>query len=391
MAKPARNYAESHPTIRISSKRFRLSPYALAYATDDTVWGVYSGRLYALTWGDDPIEHYWALKRHAALYDVPEHPIAIEGPDAVRLLGRVFCRRIDDLVVGRARYAIACRDDGGILMDGILLRLAADRFWYVLADGDFVPWLHAHARGLDVRITDPESSIIQVQGPRAFDILAAVWDAGQARALKYFHVRECAIAGQRLLVSRTGWTGELGFELYTLDPSPDGPALWRHLLEAGAPFGLVASSLESMGIRRIEAGILDNGTDMDASMTPFQAGLGRFVEFGAGDFAGRAALERADRRACLLGIACHGGVPVAGMTIEHEGRPAGRVTTGAWSPHLGHGVGYARMAAPAAWRDAAVTLVDRAGVRLDATLLDLPFYDPDKLIPRGLAEGGDGA
>jgi aminomethyltransferase len=346
------------------------------------MWGVYSGRLYALSWGDDPVAKYHALRQNAALYDVPEHPIEIAGPHAVDLLGRVFCRRIADLEVGRGRYAIACRDDGGILMDGVLLRLEEGRFWYVLANGEFLPWLHAHAVGLDVTITDPDSWILQVQGPRSFDVLAAVWNAEGARALRYFHVRPCTIAGQRLLVSRTGWTGEMGFELYTLDPLADGSGLWNHLLEAGRTFGLVASSLESMGIRRIEAGILDNGTDMDPSITPYQAGLGKFVDLEAGDFVGREALRRADKRPLLLGVLCPNEVPVAGMQVWLGGRPVGQVTTGAWSPYLKQGVGYVRFNEPGDWVGAAVDLTEPSGV--SAKIVALPFYDPDRRIPRGL-------
>lgn len=381
---PTRNYADSHPTIRISSKRFRFSPFAPCYAGPNTVWGIYSGRLYALSWGDDPVANYRALRRDAALYDVPEHPIEIAGPQALDLLGRVFCRRIANLAVGRARYSIACRDDGGILMDGILLRLDDKRFWYVLADGEFLPWLLAHAVGLDVTISDPDSSILQIQGPRSFDVLAAVWDREAAHALPYFNVRPCTVGGHRMLVSRTGWTGEMGFELYTLDPVPDGPLLWNHLLEAGRPFGLIASSLESMGIRRIEAGILDNGTDMDPSMTPYQAGLGAFVDLAAGAFVGCEALRRADKRSLLLGVSCPGAVPVARMGVWLEGRRVGRVTAGAWSPYLGHGVGYACFDEPAIWPGAAVEIGEPTGPHAKATIVTLPFYDPDKRIPRGL-------
>ena len=381
---PSQNYADAHPTIRISSKRFRFSPFAPCYAKPDTVWGVYSGRLYALSWGDDPIAAYKKLRGEAMLYDVPEHPIEIAGPDAGRLIARLFCRRMDNLAVGRARYAIACRDDGGILMDGILLRLAADRFWYVMADGEFLPWLYAHAAGLQLTLRDPNSSIVQIQGPKSLAILAALWTPEAARALPYFHVRELTIAGVPLLISRTGWTGELGFELYTLGALADGPALWNHLLAVGKPFGLGASGLDSMGIRRIEAGILDNGTDMDPSMTPYQAGLGTFVDLEAGDFIGRAALAKADKRSLLLGLVCPKGTPLAGMTILHQGKTAGRIAAGGWSPHLGQGIAYARFQHAAEWLGEAVEVVDRSGTAHAAKVVPLPFYDAEKRLPRGL-------
>lgn len=380
-----RGYAASHSVIRLSSKRYSFSPYAECYRTPEMVWGLYSGRFYALGWNDDPVAAYRTLKSHAVLYDVPEHPIEITGPHALDLLQRVFCRRVDTLKIGVGRYGIACRDDGGVLMDGVLFRLDEHVYWYVPANGEFVPWLHALAIGLDVRITDPNAWVIQIQGPRAFDILADVWDATAARSLPYFHIRPCTIGGQRLYVSRTGWTGEMGFELYTREASPDGPALWNHLLDAGRRHGLIAGSLESMGIRRIEAGILDNGTDIDPGLNPYQAGLGAFVGLDAGRFVGRDALAKADRRPLLLGITTPAAVPVSGMRIFHEGRDAGRVTTGAWSPALECGIGYARFEVSDDWLGRRVQIADDSGTRSEASVVSLPFYDKEKRIPRGLA------
>lgn len=391
-AAPAgRGYADAHPTIRITSKRFRLSPFAASYAQPETVWGVYSGRLYPLVLGDDPVAAYRRLRRDAVLYDVPEHPVEIAGPQATQLLQRLFCRRIDNLAVGRARYAIACRHDGGILMDGILLRLAEDRFWYVLADGEFMPWLDAQAAGLEVAIRDPDSSILQVQGPRAFEVLAALWEPAAAQALPYFHVRPCRVAGLPLLVSRTGWTGEMGFELYSEGPlsESEGARLWQAILAAGRPLGLEASGLESMGVRRIEAGILDNGTDMDPSMTPWAAGLGAFVDLEAGDFIGRDALAAADRRSRLLGLVCRDTTPLAEMALQIEGRRVGRVTAGGWSPTLGHGIGYACFEKPGDWLGTTLTLIEREGRPHAAEIVPLPFYDREKRIPRGLPPAGE--
>ena len=348
----------------------------------DTIWGLYSGRFYALGWGDDPIPTYQALRRDAVLFDVPERPIELAGAQVLDFLRLVFCRRVDDLAIGRGRYAIACRDDGGILMDGVIFRIEAQRYWYVPANGEFVPWLHALAVGLDVRITDPESWVLQVQGPRSFDVLAALWNEPAARTLPYFHIRPCTIAGRPFFVSRTGWTGEMGFELYTLEQALDGPAIWTHILDVGRPIGLVASSLESMGIRRIEAGILDNGTDMDPSLTPYGAGLGRFVDLDASDFVGHGALRRADQRPVLFGVACPSAMPITGMAVTHGNDRVGRVTTGAWSPHLNHGIGYVRFDAPGDWVGRDVTLGDSGNTT--AKVVTLPFYDAEKRIPRGL-------
>jgi len=113
------NYAAAHETVRISAKRFEASPYTEKYANDDMVFGIYCRRFYPLSNGDDPVENYWKLRRDVMLYDVPEKPLGIKGPDAVTLLERVFTRRIDSLKTWRARYALACTPQGGILMDGV--------------------------------------------------------------------------------------------------------------------------------------------------------------------------------------------------------------------------------------------------------------------------------
>lgn len=379
------NYAEAHPTVRISAKRFQQSPYFHCYAHSKAILGVYAKRLYALSLGEDPVSRYWTLRQHAVLYDVPERPLEISGPDAVRLLEHVFSRRVASLPVGRARYAIACLPSGGILMDGLLLRLERDRFWYVQADGEFATWLMARGLGMEVMIRDPNSWVLQIQGPRSLDVLAAACDHGMPDKFNYFSVTECRLGGQRLLISRTGWTGELGFEVYTNGDETDGEALWNHLMDAGEAFGMLSSALESMGIRRIEAGILDYGTDMDQTMTPFQANLERFVDLDKQDFIGRDALLHADRRPLLYGLMCQTSIPWAGLEVRRDGEMIGHMTAGAWSPFLKCGIGYIRLRVAENHRhEKPVSLIGRDGQSHAARIVALPFYDEGKEIPRGL-------
>jgi glycine cleavage system aminomethyltransferase T len=383
---PRRNYAQSHKTVRISAKRFAMSPWLPAYMTDETVLGVYSRRFYPLTIGDDAIAQYNKLRSDAVLFDVPEHPIEISGPGALALLEKVFCRRIAKLKQGRATYAIACGNDGGILMDGVLMRLGGDRYWYVMADGEFLPWLAAQSAGFDATITDPRSWVLQVQGPKAFDVLADLVDGTPPEPFNYFAVAETAIAGERFIISRTGWTGELGFELYSLNPGIDGPSVFGHILKKGRAHGLVFSSLESMGIRRIEAGILDNGTDIDPSMTPYAAGLGKFVDLDKeADFCGKAALAAGPKDVLLTGLTCAGTTPVAGDKVVAGNTQVGRITAGAWSPHLETGIAYLRLDRPLHDNTQPLMLESPDGSRHEAAIVDLPFYDPEKKIPRGLA------
>ena len=378
------NYAQSHPSVRISAKRFRQSPYFHCYAHADAILGVYGKRFYALSLGEDPVSRYWALRQNVVQYDVPERPVEISGPDAIRLLEQVFTRNVANLPIGRAQYTIACLPGGGILMDGVLLRLERDRFWYVHADGEFDTWLIARGLGMEVMIRDPDSWVLQVQGPRSLDVLAAACDDGMPDAFNYFDVTECRLGGQSLLVSRTGWTGELGFEVYTNGDATDGEALWNHLMAEGEAFGILSSGLESMGIRRIEAGILDYGTDMDRTMTPFQANLGRFVDLEKADFIGREALRPADPRPLLYGLRCPTSIPWAGLDVRGDGETIGHMTAGAWSPCLDCGIGYIRLSAADHRHAKLVSVIDRDGGSHAAEIVPLPFYDREKKIPRGL-------
>ena len=162
--------------------------------------------------------------------------------------------------------------------------------------------------------------------------------------------------------------------------------MFRRILARGEAGGLAFASLESMGVRRIEAAIMDNGTDMDSSMTPFDAGLGRFVDLGkATDFIGRAALETASRESRFFGLTCPTAAPLAGSEVRWRGRAVGETTTGAWSPCLETGIAFVRFGEADGWvgREATVALAD--GSEHEGEIVALPFYDRAKKIPRGLA------
>ena len=242
----------------------------------------------------------------------------------------------------------------------------------------------AHSGGYDITISDPRSRVIQIQGPASMDIMRAA-SAGQIDAsVRYFRSGYFDIGGQQLYVSRTGFTGELGYEIYCNGEATDHLALWDHLTAAGEPHGMEFSSTRSMTIRRIEAGILGNMTDMDTTMTPFQAGLGPFIDMDKGDFIGRAALVDADRRTVLHGVACTGAVPGRGSTVLDGERSVASLTAGVASPTLGCGIGYARFQEPGEWigRELKVRLPD--GNVQPCTVVAPPFFDPERLIVRGL-------
>ena len=377
-------HADIDQTVRISGRRFEQSPYFDCYTNSGMVLGVYAGRFYPKFIGGDPAEKYWALRRKAALHDVPERPVQIEGPDVVPFMEHIFARKVATLKEGRGRYAIACTSDGGVFMDGLLFNLSEGKFWYVQADGALETWLIAHSEGFDVTISDPKSRVIQIQGPSSLEIMRSASDGMIDENMGYFHAGYFDLGGQELYVSRTGWTGELGFEIYSQGAKTDYRRLWDHLIEAGTPHGMVFSSAASMEPRRIEAGILDNGTDMDMSMTPYQAGLGAFIDLDKHDFVGRAALLEADRRTLLYGVKCEAATAPMDCEVLDGDQLVGRVTSGVWSPFLDCGIGYVRFNEPGGWVGRTLSVKMHEGEIHPCEIIELPFYDKEKRIARGL-------
>ncbi len=371
-------------TVRISARRFEESPYLERYATPQMVRGVYAGRFFPMFYGDDPAEKYWVLRRKAALYDVPERPVEVSGRDAVEFLEKVFARNVSSLKEGRGRYAIACTPQGGVFMDGLLFKLAENRFWYVQPDGALETWLIAHSKGFDITVSDPKSRVLQIQGPVSPMVMRDASDGAIDETMRYFHAGFFDLGGQQVYVSRTGWTGEVGFEVYSQGDKTDHLALWDHLMSAGKRHGLEYSGSGSMEIRRLEAGILDNITDFDMSMTPFQAGLGSFIDMDKDDFVGREALLDADRRTLLYGLKCKDAKPIMNDAVLEAGHPVGRITAGAWSPYLDTAIGYVRFNAPGDWAGQRLSLLSSDGEKHECEIVALPFYDRDKKIPRGL-------
>jgi len=377
-------HANIDQVVRISGRRFEQSPYLDCYASSDMVLGVYAGRFYPKFIGDDPAEKYWALRRKAAMYDVPERPIQIEGPDAIPFMERVFARKVATLKEGRGRYAIACTPDGGVFMDGVLFNLSEGRYWYVQPDGALETWLIAHSEGFDITISDPKSRVLQIQGPASLEIMRNASNGAIDENMGYFHAGFFDLGGQELYVSRTGWTGELGYEVYSQGDNTDYRRLWDHLMAIGEPHGMEFSASSSMEIRRLEAGILDNITDMDMSMTPFQAGLAPFIDMDKDDFVGREALVDADRRTLLYGIKCKDVTPTMNNAVLNTSQPVGLVTAGAWSPYLETAIGYVRFNIPGDWAGQRLSLQSSDGETYECEIVNLPFYDPEKKIARGL-------
>ena len=379
------NYGKAFGLIKMTRKRVNMSPYSERYHSGDIVYLSYAGRAVPLTNGIDPVKGYNKLRKGVAIFDVPEKPLSIKGSDAGKFMDKVFTRKVSAIKPMKALYALACLPNGGILMDGIVIRLAEDHFWFVQADGEFQVWLDAHASTFDVKIEDPKSHVLQIQGPKSLDVLAKASGTSVDENLRYFNCSYFDIGNQSVLVSRTGWTGEVGVEIYGRQ-GIDHLALWDAIFEAGKSFDLTWHAADAMGTRRIEAGIFDNGTDLDKGLTPSMAGLGKFVDFNNKTFIGREALISCNSQRLLFGIMTDTLIPTSNFEVHKNDKIVGKITAGDWSPELNCGIGYVRFYEPTeiseTWLHQKVFIKDNSNSFFEAKVVDLPFFDKDKKIPK---------
>jgi glycine cleavage system aminomethyltransferase T len=370
---------------------YRKSPYFEATKRYGcTSWGLYNHMLLPTLY-DDPVTEYEALLNDVTVWDVAvERCVEISGPDAFELTNAMTCRDLTSCDVWQCKYVLITAADGGIVNDPVLLRLAEDRFWLALADSDALLFAAgvAAGRGYDVEIHEAEVAPMQVQGPRSKDVIADLFGE-RVRDLRYYWSTEAEVDGIPVVVSRTGWTGEIGYEIYLRDGAR-GDDLFELVMQAGEPFGIrVIAPSEA---RRIEAGIFNYGSDMRVEDTPYHVtGLERFVELDQeADFIGKDALRRVSREGVdrkLVGIVIHGepmtdeGALNDFWPVVADGGRVGRVTAGAWSPRLEKNVGYAWV--PIGLAGVGTTLrIESPRGSLEAMVHELPFVDPRKNIPK---------
>ncbi len=371
--------------FKVYAGSVEVSPFHQCYVNDNTVLRNCAGRLFPHYNGEDVVACYWALRKKAVLFDVPERPVEVSGKDAVSFLNLIFTREISTLQPNRGLYSLACNHNGGLFMDVVIFRLALDRFWIVQPDGDMTTWLRAHRAGFEVDIIDPKSRVLQIQGPKSFDVMSRASDGFIDKKFGYFHSGFVSLGGQELYVSRTGWTGELGYEIYTQGEQTNAVQLWDHLMQS-CPWGdLQFSSMQAMNIRRIEAGILDSGSDFNHEMNPFEAGLDRFIDMRKGQFIGRKSLLTASRKKKLYGVLSTRFGPKQGDVImDNTGVIIGRVTTGVQSPQLSAWIGYVNCHDGGDYTNKKMMLKNQRGEEAECSVMKTPFYDKEKRIPRKL-------
>jgi len=348
---------------------------------------VYNHMLFPICFADFE-EEYWHLLNHVTLWDVSvERQVEITGPDAFAFTSLLTPRDLSRCAVGQGKYVAITADDGGIINDPVLLRLGENHFWLALADSDVLLWARGVAldRGMRVTLREPDVSPLQIQGPKARDVMAALF-GDPVLALKYYYFVETTLDGIPVVVTRTGWTGEVGYEVYLRDGSR-GDELWERIMEAGRPHDMRPTGPSD--IRRIEAGILNWGADMTLENNVYEVGLDYLVDASkTTPYIGRDALARIRSegvRRKLVGIELEGPrieMNAVRWPVAHKGSPVGSVTSAVWSPRLEKNIGYAMvpMACTAMGTALEVAIPD-AGTR-KATVVARPFVDPAKTIPK---------
>lgn len=334
----------------------------------------------------DPVQNFWNLVNDAILCDVAvERQVEITGPDAARFTQMLTPRNLSKMAVGQCKYTLITNAEGGILNDPILLRLGEDHFWLSLADSDILLWAQGVAvhAGLDVTIREPDVSPLQLRGPRSGDVMNALFGES-ILDLRYYRLRETELDGIPLIVSRTGWSSELGYEIYLRDGSR-GDELWEKIMAAGALFGLQPG--HTSAIRRIEGGMLSYHADADIHTNPFELGLDRLVDLEMeDDFIGKSALRRirdagVSRKQVGLHIAAP---PLEGPNtrfwqIHRHGKHVGKVTSAVHSPRLEKNIALALVSADCAGIGTMVEVEMPSGPAR-ATVVEKPFFDPKKKI-----------
>ncbi len=366
--------------------QIRKSPYF-----DSTVkWGatgfsVYNHMYIPRDFGD-PEQNFWNLIEKSILCDVAvERQVEITGPDAHKFTQLLTPRDLSNISIGQCKYVLITNNEGGILNDPVLLRLAENHFWLSLADSDVLLWAQGVAvnSGLNVNISEPDVSPLQLQGPTSKDIMVKLFGES-IKDLKYYWFKEFDLDGIPLIVSRTGWSSEFGYELFLRDGSK-GNDLYEKIMNAGKDHGLQPGHTSS--IRRIEGGMLSYHADADIHTNPFELGFDRLVSLDNDiEFIGKAALKKIKaegikRKQVGLEINCE---PLSGPNttfwpIKKNNNEIGKVTSAVYSPRLKKNIGLAIVNIKNSEIGTDLEVETNKG-KFTAKIVEKPFYDPKKKI-----------
>ena len=368
--------------------QIRKSPFF-----DSTVkWGatgfsVYNHMYIPRDFGD-PEKNFWNLINDAILCDVAvERQVEITGPDASKFVQLLTPRDLSNLSVGQCKYVLITNHKGGILNDPVLLRLAKNHFWLSLGDSDILLWAQGVAvnSGLNVNITEPDVSPLQLQGPKSIDIMKVLF-GHEITKLKYYWLIETELIGIPLVISRTGWSSEVGYEIYLRDGSR-GDELWELIMKTGKEFNLQPGHTSS--IRRIEGGMLSYHADADINTNPFELGMDRLVDLdNENKFIGKSALIKIketgiQRKQVGIIIDCE---PLKNPNtifwpIIKNGKNIGKVTSAVYSPRLKKNIALCMVNIENTEIGKCFD-IKMLETKNNATVVAKPFYDPKKQITK---------
>ncbi|MDB4834714.1 glycine cleavage system protein T [Candidatus Pelagibacter sp.] len=366
--------------------QIRKSPYF-----DSTVkWGatgfsVYNHMYIPRDFGS-PEQNFWNLIEKSILCDVAvERQVEITGPDAFKFTQLLTPRDLSKLAVGQCKYVLITNSEGGILNDPVLLRLGENHFWLSLADSDILLWAQGVAvnSGLDVQIKEPDVSPLQLQGPTSGEIMIKLFGE-DIKDLKYYWLREYNLDGIPLIVSRTGWSSELGYEIYLRDGTK-GNELYEKIMEAGKEHGLQPGHTSS--IRRIEGGMLSYHADADINTNPFELGFDRLINLDSDiNFIGKEALKKIKhngitRKQVGIEIDCK---PLSGPNttfweLKKNNVNIGKVTSAVYSPRLKKNIALAMVSVEQSEIGNEFQVTTNEGL-FNCNVVEKPFYDPKKKI-----------
>jgi glycine cleavage system aminomethyltransferase T len=365
--------------------RIRRSPfYEAEQRYGPKGYTVYNHMLFPIRF-DDLESEYWHLLNHVTLWDVAvERCLEISGPDGFRFAQLMTPRDLADCAVGQAKYVLVTAPDGGILNDPVLTRMDENRFWLALASSDVLLYAKglAAGAGMDVELRERDVSPLQIQGPRSKDVVTALL-GGEILDLRYYFFTETKVEGIPVVVTRTGWTSEVGYEFYLCD-STCGTELWELIMAAGEPHGIRPTGPSD--IRRVEGGIFNWGADMTYENNPFELGLDRLVDLDV-DCVARDALRQIAERGVsrkIVGVEIDGdrfpGLNFTKWPVTARGDRVGSVTSAVYSPRLEKNIGYAWVPVELSEYGAPLDVESEWGPRT-ATVAPMPFWDPEKRIP----------
>jgi glycine cleavage system aminomethyltransferase T len=383
-----------HPEILLYT-RIRKSPFFYASRRHGVaMYSVYNHTYHPRHYGD-PVEEYWHLLNGVTLWDVGvEKQVEITGPDAFTFTNMLVPRDLNKCNVRQCKYVFITAEDGGIINDPVLLRLDENHFWISVADSDVLLWAKGVAQGSGLNVTIREADVgpVQVQGPKSAAVMVDLF-GDSVLEIPYYYLAPYGLDGLDVVVSRTGYTSELGYEIYLRNASRNGTALWDKVMEAGEPHDLHV--VGPCHIRRIEGGILAHGADVTIDNNPFEVGLGYdwMVDLDQeSNFIGKDALRRIKERGVeqkLAGVEIEGpnlgsyndGAMIDFFPVYAGGEEVGRVTSACYSPRLERNIGFAMV--PVELSELGSELeVETPHGRSSAVVVEKPFVDPKKETPK---------